>query len=213
VILEEYLLYRSYNLLTDTSFRVRLVRITYDDSERPGDTLTRYGFLLEPEEKLAARLNGILMEQTGIHANQTYEPLSVLMSVFEYMAGNTDWSVSAQHNVRIVRTTYDIAPLPIPYDLDWSGVISAPYAVPRSELGLSSVRERISRGFCKPEATMEAAFVRFREKKEAIYALYRTSGFLPEKTIASTLKYYDEFYDIINDPKAVKREFMLKCRK
>jgi len=54
-VLLEYLIYRVYNTLTPLSFRVRLARITYEDSEGDHDTVTRYGFLIEHEEAVAAR--------------------------------------------------------------------------------------------------------------------------------------------------------------
>ena len=57
-VLLEYLAYRTYNLLTDFSFRVRLARITYDDTESDRAPVTAYGFLIEDKDILAAR-NGV----------------------------------------------------------------------------------------------------------------------------------------------------------
>ena len=55
-LLEEYLAYRIYNLLTDISFRVRLARITYVDSMGNADPVTRMAFLIEDEDAMADRL-------------------------------------------------------------------------------------------------------------------------------------------------------------
>ena len=57
-LLEEYLVYRSYNLLTDESFRVRLARITYADGEDDDDPVVRYAFFIEEAEAIAERLGG-----------------------------------------------------------------------------------------------------------------------------------------------------------
>jgi len=56
----EYLAYRVYNLRTPLSNRVRLVEITYEDIEDDYDTRTKYGFLIEADEEMAARNNGML---------------------------------------------------------------------------------------------------------------------------------------------------------
>jgi hypothetical protein len=55
-VLLEYLLYRSYALLSDDSFRVRLLHVRYFD---PGDTsprLERAGFVIEDAADLAKRI-------------------------------------------------------------------------------------------------------------------------------------------------------------
>jgi len=51
-----------------------------------------------------------------------------------------------------------------------------------------------------------------RVKKDAIYELYRNQEGLDPKTRDEALKYYDEFYQTINDPRAVNREFIRSCR-
>ena len=49
-LLEEYLIYRMYNLLSDVSFNVRLGRITYVDTEEDPDPMKQYKFLIEDKE-------------------------------------------------------------------------------------------------------------------------------------------------------------------
>lgn len=51
----DYLIYRSLNLLTDPSFRVRLAQITYVDTEEDDAPLTRYAFFIEDEDRMADR--------------------------------------------------------------------------------------------------------------------------------------------------------------
>jgi hypothetical protein len=211
-LIEEYLLYRAYNLITDSSFRVRLAHVRYVDTGKKADSIYRYAFLIEPEEAMAARLGGKLLEVSQVRMHQTDSLLSTLMSLFEFMAGNTDWSVPGLHNVVLVRTDYARPPLSIPYDLDWSGAVMAPYAVPAPQLGLNSVRERLFRGFCVEDALLEAAIRRFQQRKEAIYSLYRETGLLSPEKAQETLGYFDEFYEIINDPAKVKRHIGLECR-
>ena len=53
----------------------------------------------------------------------------------------------------------------------------------------------------------------FNEKKPEIYALYSDSiGKLMDRgTVRETLKYYDDFYDIIGNSRAAKRSIIEAC--
>ena len=213
-VLQEYLAYRLYNLLTDKSFRVRLARITYQDSLNNRDPLTAFAFLIEDEEAMAKRNQAIIMEAGRIHSKFMEAEHMVLLAVYQYLIGNTDWSIPALHNVVLIQQVQgESAPLAVPYDFDYSGVVNAHYAIPPAQLDLSSVRERRYRGFCRPEAELAPAFAFFNQQQEAIYALYQNNSFLEQKQIKSTLAYFDEFYETINNPKKVKWEFLENCRR
>jgi hypothetical protein len=133
-------------------------------------------------------------------------------AVFQYMIGNTDWAVSALHNIVLIRDSAGVV-YPVPYDFDWSGVIWTPYAQPDSRLGIANVRQRIFRGTCRAPDELKTLFVRFNRQKDAIYALYRgmASEGLEAKRIEQALDYYDEFYKTINDAGRTRREFIAGC--
>ena len=211
-LLEEYTIYRMYNQLTDKSFRVRLMDVTYIDTGKKPDTLQKYGFIIEDVGHLATRLGGREIEVKNIHPDRTNYDLVNTLSVFQYMIANTDFSIPALHNVKLVMVNPGEPPLAIPYDFDWCGLIKAPYAIPNESLGLGDVRQRLFRGFCRSEEQFEETFQLFRDKKEAIYSLFRDSEYMDEKTKTSAISYLEKFYDIINNPKEVEREFMKKCR-
>lgn len=213
-LLQEYLAYRIYNLLTDKSLRVRLARITYQDSLEKREAITAFAFLIEDEDALAQRHEAIVMEGGRIHSNLMEAEHMALLSVFQYLIGNTDWSVGALHNIVVMQPVKgDVPPFAVPYDFDYSGVVNARYAVPPPELGLRSVRERRYRGFCRSAEELAPIFARFNQRREAIYALYRNHPFLEQKQIESTLAYFDEFYETINNPQKVKWEFLESCRR
>ena len=65
------------------------------------------------------------------------------MSVFQYMVGNTDWSMVRFHNVEVSRTPRGVY-VPVPYDFDWTGLVSTRYARPNEGLGIRSVRQRFT---------------------------------------------------------------------
>lgn len=212
-VLQEYLIYRSYNLITDKSFRVRLVKITYKDSEGRDEPFTRYGFILEDEDRMAERLGGRILEVENVHPDRTDYELSNLLAIFQYMMGNTDWSIPALHNIKLVMPVGEQIPYPIPYDFDWSGVIDARYADPNPVLNIRSVRQRLFRGFCRSPEAFREAFKVFRIKKDSIYALYRDlTPILEQDEYRQATEYLDEFYAIINDPEESKDEIIAECR-
>jgi hypothetical protein len=74
------------------------------------------------------------------------------------------------------------------------------------------VRERRFWGVCRPQEVWESAFVPFEERKDAIYALFRTQPDLDPERLEESLEYFDEFYEIIGDEGKVKREIVSMCR-
>lgn len=212
-LLREYALYRAFNAVTDTSFRVRLAHMTYIDSARH-DTVTRYGFLIESDTALAKR---IAADQ--IHSNNVYDPMTdpsymTLVAVFQYLIGNTDWSVWKRHNIAIFQPVAEPRPLlAVPYDFDFSGAVNAPYASPPPQLNIQSVRQRVYRGFCQPDSLLTRVLARFRAAKDSMYAAVRAVPDLPERDVRNVLEYFDEFFKLIDNSGAVNRELVRACRR
>ncbi len=217
--LQEYLLYRTFNLLSDVSFRVRLARITYLDTEGKRDSLTRYAFLIEDSGQLAARHGWQVLEVPIVPPDQEDQPSLTLFEVYQFMIGNTDWDpfMTEQgeeyccHNAYLIGTMAGPV-IPVPYDLDWSGVIDAPYARPNPMLEIRSVRQRRYWGVCRPAQELAAALPLFNDTKEQIYDLWRGQEGLDERKLRRTLEYFDEFYEIINDSRKVERQMLNQCR-
>ena len=216
--LQEYLIYRTLNLLTENSVRVRLVHATYVDTDGKRDPLTRYMFVLEPFEMVAARLGGALLEVPAVPPSQHDRFDLPLVEVFQFLIGNTDWSPFERsidgnccHNGKLVMTL-DGRVILIPYDFDWSGVISAPYARPAPNTGVTRVWQRRYWGICRPVEEFEPVFQRFNDRRQAIYDLWRAQEGLEERRLTPSLAYFDEFYDIINNGGKTKREILLACR-
>src|ERR1051325_2698929 len=200
-VVEEYLVYRVYNLLTERSLRVRLTRMTYVDSAGRDAPLTRYGFLLEDDRDLAARNQAVLVARKGMLQEDIDPETMGLVAVFQYMIGNTDWSVWGLHNIKLLEDSAGVVRA-VPYDFDWSGVIAPPYAKPDARLPIQSVRQRLFRGSCRSPEEFAALFDKFQAKKDAIYALYRNEPALSPKRAEQSLRYYDDFYKTIGNPRS-----------
>ena len=104
-VIEEYLVYRTYNLLTDESFRVRLARVTYADGEDDDDPVVRYAFFIEEAEAMAERLGALFLEIPQASPRSFGSEQAVRFSVFQYMVGNTDWSMARFHNAEVLRNS------------------------------------------------------------------------------------------------------------
>ena len=211
-VLQEYLIYRAYNLFTDKSFRVRLARITYVDTGSDKEALTRWAFLKEDEDRMAARNGMDIFEMQGLHPENTEYELITLLYVFQYLIGNTDWSVSKQHNIELMADETQV-PYAVPFDFDWSGIVGAPYAKPDPSLPIRNVRDRFFSGYCRGPDELAPVFAEFNAKKDELYALYHSQPGLDEEYRKKTLEYLDEFYETINDPRKVDRRLVRGCRR
>jgi hypothetical protein len=211
-ILQEFQLYRIYRLLTPVSHNARLLKLTYADSGSGKVRATRYGFVIEEPNAVAARLGGRIVETKGAGAGDLDPFQNALMGVFQYMIGNTDFSVAGLHNVELFFATDGVVS-PIAYDFDFAGAVNARYAAPDEKLAIHSVRQRVFRGYCTEAAAYGKVFALFKEKKAEIYALYgdHIGKLMDAGTVRETLRYFDEFYETINDPRSARRSIVESC--
>ena len=212
-VLREFYVYKLYNLITDKSFKVRLVKLTLEDlSTKSKDYDPILCFLIEDEDQMAARNQMTSIDQELIRPESIPQSDFLRMAVFQYLIGNTDWSIQYRQNIKLINVDKSSLPIAVPYDFDHAGMVEAPYANPAPELKMLSVVERRYRGYCMADMQdFDETFSLYREKKDAIYALYSESVLLDEKSIKSAVKYLDGFYDIINNPKKLKSEFQYPC--
>ncbi|MCK4748538.1 MAG: hypothetical protein KAT15_15910, partial [Bacteroidales bacterium] len=211
-VLKEYLAYRLYNLFTEESYHVRLAELVYADSEGRRDTLRKMGFLIEPTEQMASRNQHTYIEIKNVQQVQCDSQKTIVLSVFQYMIGNTDWSVPVPHNIDLIQKQPGIAPVAVPFDFDWCGMVDAPYAVPAENLEINDVRIRLYRGYCRTEDEFEQVFRKFVEKKYEVYKTIESVPYLKDRERDKVHRYMDQFYETLENPKAVKKDFYKKCR-
>jgi len=209
-VLREYLAYRIYNLMTDRSFRARLARVTYAEARDTSKRVTAYGFFIESERDLGRRIGARLLEARGGKFADFDPAQTDLLSVFEYMIGNTDFSIWALHNIRVYANvgTY----FPVPYDFDWSGLVNATYAFPDPRLGINNVRERLYRGPCRTPEELAPTFARFNAQRDSVFALLRGLPDVDARHRKETEQYFTEFYQTISSPERWKRDVGHSCR-
>lgn len=213
-VIKEWLLYKLYNLVTPKSFRARLVRIELNDTQKKRKMNPFYGIFLEDEEQMARRNKLIVVNKEMLNMQQTEQDGFLNMAVFEYLIGNTDWSVQYQQNIKLIAGDSLSVPFTVPYDFDHAGMVNAPYALPFEELQMRSVQERRYRGYCITDMKQFAeTFALYNKLKNDIYKLFTSCQLLDAKSIKVTTQYLDEFYSTINNEKKIAAEFGYPCDK
>jgi hypothetical protein len=217
---KEFLTYRIYNLFTELSFRVRPMVIDYQDSDKGGDSVTRFSFLIEDVDDVAKRNDLEELSLPKIPYKQL-DPVTISMfSLFEYMIGNLDWAAtdgpkedSCCHNSRVIGVSNEANPkYGVPYDFDASGLVNAHYAAPPEGLKVRSIRQRLYRGFCANNDQLPQTVALFNEKKPEVLALFENNSHLTDRTRKDAIEYLEDFYEIINNPKQFERRITDKCR-
>lgn len=209
----EYLVYKAYNALTDSSFKVRPAMINYISTSPGGDTIRRFAFFIEREKHLAERLGLVELETDKVHPDRLEPYQTCLVDIFEYMIGNTDYSVYELHNIVLVSAPAAGSPLfPVPYDFDWSGLVSAKYAVPSPVVGTDYVTQRVYRGLKKDPRIIDRTLSLFISKKQDIYRVFEEFPLMDQKEKNKVARYLDDFYSIIGNERKVKYEFIDNAR-
>lgn len=213
-LLKEFIIYKIYNLLTKKSFRVRLLDLTYADSRAKKDEFTRPAFLIEDATDMAKRNDCKEWKKGKLYTEATNRNHMTLVAIFEYMIGNTDWSVPAEHNIKLVQLKEDTLsrPYAVPYDFDYCGLVNADYAIPDPILNSVSVQERIYRGYPREKAEVEAVLDLLTKQKDSIYSLINNFDLLSAVSKKNMTRYLDEFYELIKKPKMVKTIFIDNAR-
>jgi hypothetical protein len=212
--LKEYITYKIYNLISDMSFRVRLLDLNIEDSSGKKKPINVHAFFLEDLKDLAKRNECTEWKKGKLNTELTNRKQMTVVAIFQYMIGNTDWSVPVTHNTRLILSKKDTLtrPFVIPYDFDYSGLVNTFYAIPDEQLHTETVRERVYRGFPRNEAELNEVIDIFKKQKENIYSTINNFNLLTQGTKKEMTEYLDEFYKIINDQGEVKSVFIYNAR-
>ncbi|MCZ6457901.1 MAG: hypothetical protein O6766_00930 [Gammaproteobacteria bacterium] len=216
-LLKEFLVYKMLNVLTPVSFNVRLLKVSYVDSEKDGEPLERYGFFIEHKKRLAARLDLATSDVMRIRATDLDPWQASIAEVFQYMISNTDYSfIAAPAGDACCHNAIILGPpggpyAPVPYDFDRTGMVAPPSALPDENLGQRNVRDRLYRGFCRDQAVTDRAVDHTVDKRDELEGLIRNQVGLEEGDKKKFLRYLESYYNIVADEK--RRTRALKCRK
>lgn len=204
-ILKELMVYKLYELVTPYHFKTRRLNLTFTDENKKKPVVeTLNAFLIEDDKKIAKLHEGKVFERY-IHPMAMDAEASIKNALFQYMIGNTDFSVAYQHNGKLLYVGKKI--IPLPYDFDMSGFINPSYAVVNSTLGIANIRERKYRGFKRKDEQFLSVRDHFMSQKGAMYKLMESykADFNDPEEFEEAFTYIESFFDIIEDEASFKK--------
>lgn len=216
---QEYGIYKAYNVIADPSFRVRMLNVTFRDSQGKRKDDVQIAFFIESIKEVAARLDLEPVKLNKIPPVHLDPVNSSIYELFQFLIANTDWSKTKGpgdeeccHNGKVLREPgTESGWFVLPYDFDQAGLINVPYAVPHEQLPIRRVTQRLFRGRCEFIDHMDATIEIFNRKREAI-EIALASGGITDNSQSDQAIYVARFYDIVNDPKLRQRHVDGRCR-
>jgi len=209
-VIEEYLIYKMYNQVTDMSLKVRLVKIRYIDTSTGEEVLVSHSFFIEHEDQLAER-NNVYERDSVLTPFDIQRENFMKMSVFEYLIGNKDWFITSRRNVVIFRSRDTKALYAVPYDFDFAGLIDASYTKPRNVSEKYLSKRRVYKGLCYTEEEFERIFEFYRNLRPVFESIINGQELVSKITKRENIRYLDEFYNTIRDKELFQKEFLDVC--
>ncbi len=217
VVLREYVAYRILNVMTDISFKVRLLRITYIDTKKPKKDDVRYGFIIEHRDRLAKRIGKSVLDLPATHPRSLDPEYANMISMYHYLIANTDFSsvkgVEGEeccHN-HVLFGHEGEAVWSVPYDFDQAGLVNAPHAAPNPRFKIRDVRRRLYRGRCIHSDYVNATIARYKNKREEILQVVKEVLPTSDKSIKPMTGFIEKFYKTLDSERKVDNEFMKAC--
>jgi len=202
--IEEYLLYKMYNLVSNHSYRVRLSQISFIDTIT-NDTLQKFGFFLENREDVAKRNGKRIMNYKNVRQYNLLRKNIVMLSLFQLMIGNTDWDVSRLHNIDLISVSDHSIPVAVPYDFDWTSIINQAYYTQDQKIDPKAKYQRLYKGYRWSSGELETSLSDYKELKESFLEIVFNCPYLNEDNKQRFGGYIEEFYKLISSRKDIKK--------
>ena len=213
LIAKEYIAYQLYESIHPHHFETRLINLTLTDLQnKKSKTYSLNAFVLEDVDQVAKNYQAKRKKNGLVLPHLINDTLALSQDFFAYMIGNTDWSNTTQHNVRMLDVGKG-AYVPVAYDFDYSGFVNAPYALPYDYLPIKSVTERLYRGICRnPELTEWVRTDYLRREAQILKILDDNRMLLPNSEFESARKYLTDFFDILKDDPSFQSRMIGSCQ-
>ncbi|TRO64561.1 hypothetical protein FGM01_13420 [Christiangramia sabulilitoris] len=202
-IIKEYLAYKLYEMVSPYHFKTRLVDVELEEIKGKGIKIHKLkGFLVEDDKHVAKRIGAKVLPSKTHPMNQM--PLEcVRNSFFQFMIGNTDYSIAYQHNSKLIFLDGQI--IPVPYDFDMAGMVNTSYStvsqINNQVLDIDDVRIRKYRGFQREPILFTEVRQEYLTKREHFITEIEKCKpyFENDKSYRTTLEYIEEFFKILGN--------------
>jgi hypothetical protein len=211
-ILQEFIAYKIYEQISPYHFKTR--RVDIDFNEIRGKKTKNFklkGFLIEDDKRVAKRHEGKVFERY-IHPMTMQHLTSVQNAFFQYLLGNTDFSVAYQHNGKLLYVDKKI--IPLPYDFDMTGWVNPSYATVNSTLGISSVQDRVYRGFKRDQEYFDQVREQFIDKKSQLMQIVSSfeNEFSNPKEYENMFNFMEDFFEVLESDSNFEKAIVSKAR-
>ncbi len=216
-VIKEFMAYKLYELVSPYHFKTRLLDI--DFAETKGKKVKEHkikGFFIEDIDKVADRHNANQLKRS-VHPLQQDNICCVRNDFFQYMIGNTDFSVAYRHNEKLIFIE-DKKAMPVPYDFDMSGLVNANYAVvsqvQNEVLEIESVTERLYRGFKRTDGDYNKVRQEFLENRTKFFEVVDGLEvyFENPREFEEARSFLMDFFKVLQDDSMYRREIVAKAR-
>lgn len=194
---EELMCYRVYEALTPCSYRTIWLTVTYLDALRVGKPIQSRGFLLEPDKDITKRLGYIERKlfnpaEDSLH----FESYSHTVA-YNFLIGNRDWSIVMARNAKLFFDSVSSRYVVIPYDFDYSNIVSATYRRETRPENMTHPLERIYQGEYFANRSGEI-LKKFQESQEIILNQVATApNPMDESDRKKITKYFETWFSQI----------------
>ncbi|OOG68603.1 hypothetical protein [Algoriphagus sp. A40] len=210
---KEYLAYQLYEDITEYTFRTRVLRVKFINSDdKKGETVELLGFFIEDDDEVADRFDGEILDDKKIIPTLMEDTATVRHDFFQLMIGNTDWSGLFQHNEKVLKLD-DKTIVPLAYDFDMTGLVNPPYAQVNNNIGIERVTDRLYRGFCRDPQLMQAIRAEILAKESRIFeTVEKNKVYFSEPDEKACRNYLKDFFDILKSDGMFEQKVLNACR-
>jgi len=211
-LVEEYIIYKLYNRVTDMSLRVRLVKVSYYDTGAGKKLFERYSFFIENPEQAAIRNNAGIIEKNLTPFDLDTENYKK-MTIFQYLIGNVDWNVEMGRNVIFMQPDDTAkAPCVVPYDFDFSAFVNAHYTLPVGVAEDIVANRRRYIGLCFPYVQLVSVFDLYNKLRPTFETIIEKQKAIPASDRDQLLEFLNDFYTVIDDEDLAGIMIQKSCR-
>ena len=214
-IIQEFIAYKIYEQISPYHFKTRRVNIDFTEpkGKKKVKTFKLKGFLIEDDKRVSQRHESRVFERF-VHPMAMDHLTSVHNAFFQYLLGNTDFSVAYQHNGKLMYSEADKKIIPLPYDFDMTGWVNPSYATVNTTLGINSVQDRKYRGFKREQQYFDQVRKEFIDKKSSLMEMVASfeSEFSDPKEYKNMFDFMGDFYDTMEDDSKFQKSIVDESR-
>jgi hypothetical protein len=211
-IIQEFIAYKIYEMVSPYHFKTKRVNIDFNEIRgKKTKNFKLKGLIIEDDKRVAKRHEGKVFERF-VHPMGMQHLTSVHNAFFQFLLGNTDFSVAYQHNGKLLYVDKQI--IPLPYDFDMTGWVNPSYATVNQSLGIKSVQERVYRGFKREQKYFDQVRAEFISKKTELLDMVSSfkSEFSNPKEFENMFEFMNDFYEILEDDSKFDKRIVSQAR-